>query len=33
MTGKRTEDKGDLLLRNLLLFGRVLRGLGLNIHT
>jgi uncharacterized protein with von Willebrand factor type A (vWA) domain len=32
MTGKRTEARGGHLLRNLLLFGRVLRGLGLNIH-
>ena len=33
VTGKRTEARGGHLLRNLLLFGRVLRGLGLNIHT
>ncbi len=33
MTGKRTEARGWHLLRNLLLLGRVLRGLGLNIHT
>ena len=33
MNGKGTEAEGGHLLHNLLLFGRVLRGLGLNIHA